>query len=125
RVVIARPEPILQHDAGHAERVQPLGDGLSLMVGQPPIPSARADDDRRPIVHPGGWRVDGDRRYIRLLGPQRARHFAGRPERKCAYVQKLPPGFKMPFGSSALLIAKSGVMPRSITKAAFRVEPMP
>src|SRR5579859_4869837 len=47
-MVVARPEAILEHERGDAERVEPVGDlAAFVVVGQPAIAAAGTDDDGR------------------------------------------------------------------------------
>ena len=51
----------------HAQRIEPLGDGLALVAGEPAVAAAGADDDRGAVGLLGGRAVDGDRRGRRRL----------------------------------------------------------
>ena len=54
-MAVARSDAVLQHERGHAEGVQPLGDLLSLVVaGQGAVAAAGTDDDRGPVGPRGG-----------------------------------------------------------------------
>ena len=65
RMMILGREAILDHDPRHAERVEPLGDLLALVLGrQERVTAARTDDHRRTRGRLLGRQPDGDRRHV-------------------------------------------------------------
>ena len=74
RVTVALAEAVLEDERAHAQRVQPLGDLLALVVGgHHPVAAAGADDDRRAGRPVGGSEVDGDLRLVDGLVADRSR----------------------------------------------------
>ena len=47
RMVIARTQPVSQHESSNANGVEPFGDGTSLVIGQVLVSAAGANDDGR------------------------------------------------------------------------------
>ena len=80
-MVVARPEPVTQHECGDPERVQVARDLPSLVVRrQVLVAAARAHDHRRRPGRHRSRQVDGDRGHVRVGSAEGARR-AGGPER--------------------------------------------
>ena len=68
-MTVALAEAVLEDEGAHADRVEPHGDLLALVVGgNHPVPAARADDDRRAGGPVGRGEVDGDLGLVHGLG---------------------------------------------------------
>ena len=60
--------PIFQHESGHAQRIKPLGDLLSLVVdGQMPVTPARTNHNRSSVSLFFVGKKNRQRRFIRGL----------------------------------------------------------
>ena len=81
RMVIPRPEPVLEDEGGHAGRVQQVRDLPSLVIrGEGAVAAARRDDDRRA----GGLAraVERQRRPIGILLSERSGRAVGPEEHR-------------------------------------------
>ena len=77
RVLVARPQTVLEHEGRDAQRVEPLGDGPPLIIGEVLVAAAGADDDGRARGLLLRRQVRRERRDVFRLVPDRARRAAG------------------------------------------------
>ena len=131
---VSRGEPIFQDHARDADRIEPLGDLLPLVVHrQEAVAPAGADHDRSPVGQLGLRGIDGDRRDVRrppcpprpVRRPPRGETSSGprrRPStgrsRRCS-TRRSEPG---PFSRASRGWASFGPR-RSLTKGVWSIRP--
>src|SRR5207237_7936947 len=70
RMMIARGDAILEHKAGHADRVNPFGDLLAFVVdGEKSIAASRTDDHGRPVGLVRRWQINVQGWFVLGLVP--------------------------------------------------------